>query len=134
MRYTEDMKSILIFFLACASLLISVPAYTQEEPAEGATVESSVAGNLTSNVSSNFQNELTFVETFLESNYILALGLIVAVMGFWQFFVHGKGFGIVMIILAVGLTAFPGVYKGFYNSTRTFVNHGAGASSTQEWN
>lgn len=88
---------------------------------------------VSADVGTEFTPELSFVQTFLESNYILFLALILAIMGFWQFIVHGNSFGLIVIILAVGLTAFPGIYKGFYAGTRSFVHSAAETTETQGW-
>lgn len=81
----------------------------------------------------SFTAELTFLETLLSSNYVLFIGLVIAIIGFFQFIIHGNGFGIIMIILAVALTAFPGMYKSFYSGVRPFVHSAAGTDTTQPW-
>lgn len=81
----------------------------------------------------SFTAELTFLETLLSSNYVLFIGLVIAIIGFFQFILHGNGFGIIMIILAVALTAFPGMYKSFYSGVRPFVHSAAGTDTTQPW-
>gem|GEM_PF-2190970 len=80
-----------------------------------------------------FSAELTFLETLLSSKYVVAISLIIAIIGFFQFIIHGNGFGIIMIILAVALSSFPGMYKSFYSGVRPFVHSAAGTDQTQPW-
>ncbi len=80
-----------------------------------------------------FSAELTFLETLLSSKYVVAISLVIAIIGFFQFIIHGNGFGIIMIVLAVALSSFPGMYKSFYSGVRPFVHSAAGTDQTQPW-
>lgn len=139
-----------LFYVFLLSLVLLSPVYAQEDSLDASGTETGTAtgadasdlGDVTASAGyegvryggeEGFKKELDFVTALLESNYILALSLLIGIMGFWQFFVSGSGFGLIMIIMALGLTAFPGVYKGFYAGTRSFVHEASGATDTQGW-
>ncbi len=69
----------------------------------------------------NSQGLIDAVSGLIESNYGLFIGLLVAALGLWRWLMSQDSWGVMLIIGGIVITAFPGIFGGFYNGTREFL-------------
>jgi|GEM_PF-2518859 len=83
----------------------------------------------------NSQGLIDAVSGLIESNYGLFIGLLVAALGLWRWLMSQDSWGVMLIIGGIVITAFPGIFGGFYNGTRGFLQAAGAegnASQTQD--
>ena len=77
------------------------------------------------------RGEAQVFANILQSNVGLGIGLTVGAIGFWMWLMNQNSFGIIMIILGVAITAFPGMFVFVYEQFRPFVDATGGSGPAE---
>jgi hypothetical protein len=72
------------------------------------------------------EEESRILADFIYSPWGTVLGLVAALIGLWQFLIYRSFWGLIVIVLGVLFTMFPGLFTSLYNGVIPMVEQTGG--------